>query len=414
MSETTEIRDVSEKMQTAFEEMKKTLETQNDEVGKKLAESIFEEKMEKIHADLDKQEAAWNEKFADLEAKNNAPELATTSVEEESDADIQKSAFDSYLRKGIQGMDDGLKEKALIASNDTTGGYLAPAEFVQDMLSTVTEFSPIREVANVRSTSARTSKFPTRPGSFSAQWIGETGTRSPTTGLTFGMIEVPNHELYALVDVSNQDLEDTVFDLDSLLREQFAEQFGVAEGTAFVSGDGIAKPTGLTVGTGLGTFGSVTLDGGENITGDSIIETVYTLKSEYEPNASWLLNRTTVRIIRQLTVGGASDAQYLWQPAFGDGIRTGSPTTIMNHPYREATDFTAANTGALPAEGSVLAMFGDFRRGYGISDRIPLTVVRDDLTQAAEGNVRFLARRRVGGQVMVAESMVKLIKGASS
>ena len=411
MSETTEIRDVSEKMQTAFEEMKKTLETQNDEVGTKLAESVFEEKMEKINADLDKQEAAWNEKFADLEAKNNAPELATTSVEEESEADIQKSAFDSYLRKGTQGMDKDLREKALTASNDTTGGYLAPAEFVQDMLETVTEFSPVREVANVRSTSARTSKFPTRPGSFSATWIGETGTRSETTGLTFGMIEVPNHELYALVDVSNQDLEDSVFDLDSLLRQQFAEQFGVAEGTAFVSGDGVSKPTGLTVGTGLGSFGSVTLGTTENITGDSIIATVYALKAEYETNASWLLNRTSVRIIRQLQ---DANSQYLWQPAFGDGLRTGSPTTIMNHPYREATDFTAADSTTSPAAGTILAMFGDFRRGYGISDRTALTVVRDDLTQAAEGNVRFLARRRVGGQVMIAESMVKLIKGAAS
>ena len=405
MSEVTQMNEISEKMQKAFEEMKSTLETQKDETGSKLAESVFDEKMVKMHEDIEKREADWNEKFADLEAKYNAPEVASGVESEETEADIQKSAFDTYLRKGMDGVDPALREKALTASNDTTGGYLAPAEFVQEMLETVTEFSPMREVSNVRSTSARTSKFPTRDGSFSAQWIGETGTRSETTGLTFGMIEIPNHELYALVDVSNQDLEDSVFDLDSLLRTQFAEQFGVAEGTAFISGDGVAKPTGITVGSGLGTFGSVPSSGTDTTTktvsGDDIINIVYTLKAEYQQNASWMLNRTTVRQIRQLK---DADSQYLWQPAFGDGLRTGSPTTIMNHPYREATDLQAGGDNPV---GGIIALFGDFSRAYGISDRLSLAVVRDDLTQAASGNVRFLARRRVGGQVLVAEAMVK-------
>ena len=407
MSELKQMNEISEKMQSAFEEMKSTLEAQETETGTKLAQSVFDEKMVKMHEDIEAKEEQWNEKFADLEAKYNAPETATSGVEEEAtEAEIQKSAFDAYLRKGMEGVDPALREKALTASNDTTGGYLAPPEFVQEMLETVTEFSPMREVSNVRSTSARTSKFPTRDGSFAAQWIGETGTRSETTGLTFGMIEIPNHELYALVDVSNQDLEDSVFDLDSLLRTQFAEQFGVAEGTAFISGDGVAKPTGITVGSGLGTFGSVASSGTDSpdtqqLSGDDIINIVYTLKAEYEPNASWMLNRTTVRQIRSLQ---DSNSQYLWQPAFGDGLRTGSPTSIMNHPYREATDLQAA--GANPI-GGVVALFGDFRRAYGISDRLSLAVVRDDLTQAASGNVRFLARRRVGGQVLVAEAMVK-------
>ena len=222
------------------------------------------------------------------------------------------------------------------------------------------------------------------------------------------MIEVPNHELYALVDVSNQDLEDTVFDLDSLLREQFAEQFGVAEGTAFISGDGVSKPTGITVGSGLGTFGSVstsTAGSPNTIAGDDIIGCVYALKEAYVAGASWLMNRTTVRTIRQLVDG---QSQYLWQPAFGDGIRTGSPSTIMGHPYREATDLPAAPGST----DDIIALFGDFRRAYGISDRLSLSVVRDDLTQAASGNVRFLARRRVGGQVLIAEACCKLVVAA--
>ena len=37
-----------------------------------------------------------------------------------------------------------------------------------------------------------------------------------------------------------------------------------------------------------------------------------------------------------------------------------------------------------------------------------MSVLRDPFTQATQGNVRFLARRRVGGQVLLAEAIRKL------
>ena len=51
--------------------------------------------------------------------------------------------------------------------------------------------------------------------------------------------------------------------------------------------------------------------------------------------------------------------------------------------------------------------FGDFNRAYMIVDRINMAVLRDPFTQATSGNVRYIARRRVGGQVVQAEAIVK-------
>jgi len=51
--------------------------------------------------------------------------------------------------------------------------------------------------------------------------------------------------------------------------------------------------------------------------------------------------------------------------------------------------------------------FGDFRRAYMIVDRINLAVLRDPFTQATTGNVRYVARKRTGGQVILAEAIVK-------
>ena len=61
------------------------------------------------------------------------------------------------------------------------------------------------------------------------------------------------------------------------------------------------------------------------------------------------------------------------------------------------------NVGA----GNFPVAFGDFRRGYMIVDRVSLAVLRDPFTQATTGNIRYVARRRVGGQVILPEAIVK-------
>ena len=57
--------------------------------------------------------------------------------------------------------------------------------------------------------------------------------------------------------------------------------------------------------------------------------------------------------------------------------------------------------------GAFPVVFGDFRRAYLIVDRIALAILRDPFTQAATGTIRYIARRRVGGQVVLAEAIRK-------
>ena len=68
----------------------------------------------------------------------------------------------------------------------------------------------------------------------------------------------------------------------------------------------------------------------------------------------------------------------------------------------EATDMPNVAGGTKPV------LFGDFRRGYMIVDRVNLSIMRDPFTQAASGNVRYLARRRVGGQVILPEALTTI------
>ena len=107
------------------------------------------------------------------------------------------------------------------------------------------------------------------------------------------------------------------------------------------------------------------------------------------------MNRGTLGKVRQLNTG--TGGSYVFQAGFS--LQTGVPNTILGQPYIEASDMPDVGAGAKPIA------FGDFSRGYVIVDRINLSILRDPFTQASTGTIRYLARKRVGGQVVLAEAI---------
>ncbi len=385
-----------------FAEFKKVNDERLENIEKGESTAYNDEKLAQIESKLDQYEA-MNQKLTTAEANAEHIKEQVSKIEtmvtrpdsgfESKQVDDYLNAFDSYCRKGLDGLQPDEK-KALTVSNDSTGGYLAPPEYVRELLKTITEISPIRSIARVRSTGARSIQIPKRDGQFSAQWVSESGTRSETTGYTVGLEELPAHEMYALVDISEQDLEDTVFDLEAEMQSEFAEQFAKAEGNAFVVGDAVGKPHGFMDHSGVGHVNS---GNASAVTADGLISLVHNIKSDYTRNGTFVFNRATLASIRKLkdTAG-----QYVFQT--GMMLGGNMVNTILGHPYVEATDMPSEGSNTFPVA------FGDFRRAYMIVDRVNLAVLRDPFTQATTGNVRYIARKRVGGQVVQKEAINKL------
>jgi len=385
-----------------FAEFKKVNDERLENIEKGESTAYNDEKLAQIESKLDQYEA-MNQKLTTAEANAEHIKEQVSKIEtmvtrpdsgfESKQVDDYLNAFDSYCRKGLEGLQPDEK-KALTVSNDSTGGYLAPPEYVRELLKTITEISPIRSIARVRSTGARSIQIPKRDGQFAAQWVSESGTRSETTGYTVGLEELPAHEMYALVDISEQDLEDTVFDLEAEMQSEFAEQFAKAEGNAFVVGDAVGKPHGFMDHSGVGHVNS---GNASAVTADGLISLVHNIKSDYTRNGTFVFNRATLASIRKLkdTAG-----QYVFQT--GMMLGGNMVNTILGHPYVEATDMPSEGSNTFPVA------FGDFRRAYMIVDRVNLAVLRDPFTQATTGNVRYIARKRVGGQVIQKEAINKL------
>ena len=403
-----EVKTAVEAMAGAFEEFKKVNDDRLAQIESKgSADPLLEEKLAKIEGDLDRFESV-NQKLTQQQKHSEGFEAKLNEIEtmlkrpanamEAKDVDLSLKAWDSFMRKGESHMDE-MELKALTVGTAATAGNLAPAEYVEELIKVITEISPVRSVARVRQTSNKEIEVPSKTASFAAAWTAETGSRTETTGYTTSLNTIPTHELYALVDISGMLLEDSVFDLEAEMNTEFAEQFAKAEGNAFLVGNGTNKPTGILDGT---TVASTTAAAAAAIATDDIMDLVHGLKSEYARNASFMMNRSTLGAIRKLkdTAG-----QYIFQTGFSG--QSGLPNTILGHPYVEAVDMADIAASAKPV------VFGDYRRGYMIVDRVALSVLRDPYSQASTGNVRYIARRRVGGEVVLSEAMRALKMAAS-
>ena len=302
----------------------------------------------------------------------------------------KKAAFESWLRRGEP---IPAEKKVMIIGDDTLGGYLAVPEYVAEIIKTVNEFSPIRSLSRIRSTSAKSVQFPTRSATFAASWVSEIGTRSEATGQVYGLEEIPTHELAALVKVSNQDLEDSAFNLEAELSADAGEKIGVAEGTAFVTGNKVGRPEGVVMNSSV-VSATKTTASASAITGDEMKEVLYGLKETYARNSTWAWRRATTLYLSTIKELSSGSNQYLWRP----GLMDADPATFLGRPYVECPDMAAI---AASAKSVIL---GDFRRGYLIVDRLAVNVLRDPYTSKTTGTVEFLFRKRVGGQVVLSEA----------
>jgi HK97 family phage major capsid protein len=332
-------------------------------------------------------------RLAAVETRLNRPAVHT---EQRNEPSLEQRAFNSFVRFGVERMPaDEVRE--LKVANDTAGGYLVPQQFLTELDRNLVLFSPIRSVARIANASVGEVLLPKRTGTLNASWIEEGGP-SPATQPTYGQQKFTIFELACHVDVSNRLLEDAAFNLESELAFDLAEEFGRAESAAFINGDGTGKPKGILSETGIETLST----SGGAITADHLIDTYHALPSAYARNGSWAMNRRTIGAVRKLK---SAAGDYLWQ----DSLSAGNPPTILGRPVLEFPDLPDFDA----AEPDVAIIFGDFKSGFRLFDRVNLSVLRDPYSVQVNGLVRFHARRRVGGSVTRPEAF-KFLSGTST
>lgn len=371
----------------------------NDIVTKALADltATMETRLTDIEAKADT--TKLGERLDKLEAKSNRAK-GDGGDDPDEQAAIEKKAFGVYLRHGAGTPE--VERKALTVASDEQGGYLAPGEMSTEFIRNLVETSPIRTVASVRGITSPSVKYPKRTGVTNAQWEGEAEDSQEST-TTFGQVEVPAHKLMTYVDISNELLSDSGGTAEAEVRMALAEDFGKKEGTAFVNGTGAGQPEGLLTNGEISEFvggaPDLNLAANADVFAQRLIKMMYDLPAMYRNQGTWMMNGTTLGVIRSLKDG---DGRLLWQPSF----QAGQPQTILGRPVVEAVDMPDIAADATPI------LYGDFS-AYRIVDRLAMSILVNPYLLATKGLTRIHATRRVGGRVIQAARFRKLKMAAS-
>jgi HK97 family phage major capsid protein len=389
-----------------FEEFKAANDQRLDEIARRSADVVTEDKVERINA-------ALTRRLDNLALKSARPSLGASSARDAKattpDAIEHKAAFDAYMRSGESIGLRALEVKAMSVGSNPDGGYVVPVEIEQTIGRRLTAISPIRAIAGQRTISGSVYKKPFMTAGPATGWVGETDARAQTTSPTLDALSFPAMELYAMPAATATLLDDSAVNIDEWIAQEVELTFAVQEGAAFVTGDGDNKPKGFldydTVANASWAWGKL----GHVATGtagafpssdpsDVLVDLVYALKAGYRQNGTFVMNRKTQATVRKFKDSGGA---YLWQPP----AQAGGRASLMTFPVVEAEDMP--DIGA----DSLSIAFGDFGRGYLVVDRAGVRVLRDPFT--AKPYVLFYTTKRVGGGVQDFDA-IKVLKFAEA
>ncbi len=388
------ILELREKRAKAWETAKNFLDSRRSENGLVSDEdNATYEKMEAEVINLGKEIDRLERQTAiDLElsktigtAIKEKPYIAGEELKTGRASNEYKNAFWQVMRNKA-----GFEVKnALQVGTDTEGGYLVPDEFEHTLIEALEEENIFRGLANTIQTYSGDRKIPIVATKGTASWVDEEGA-IPESDDSFSQVSIGAYKLATMIKVSEELLNDSVFNLESYIATEFGRRIGNKEEEAFFTGNGTGKPTGILDSTGGGQLGKTT-SGATSISFDEIMDLFYSLKSPYRKNATFLMNDSTVKAIRKLKDG---NGQYIWQPS----MTAGTPDTILNRPV-----LTSAYMPEIAA-GSKTVVFGDFKY-YWIADRQGRSFKRLNELFAVTGQVGFVATQRVDGKLILPEAV---------
>src|SRR5437879_4254970 len=113
-----------------------------------------------FHSDVDRRLDGFEKRLNRSELPNAG---VNTSPNNPREAKLRRDAFTSFIRRGRESLTPEFMA-SLIVSDDSKGGYLAPFEFVKEIIKNLVLYSPIRALASVGQTSAGAVRIPKRTG----------------------------------------------------------------------------------------------------------------------------------------------------------------------------------------------------------------------------------------------------------
>lgn len=219
------------------------------------------------------------------------------------------------------------------------GGYLVPpSTLIRNLEVNMLAFGGVRQVAEtIRTSSGEPLLWPTADdtGNTGSQ-ISEAASFGSVTSPSFAQVSWGAYKFSSLpIKVTAELLQDSAFDIPSLLGSMMGERLGRVTNTKFTTGSGSSTPTGIVVASSAG----VTAASASAITANELIDLQHTIDPAYRAGFGWMMKDSTVKVLRKLV---DSNGVYLWQA----GLTLNRPDSLLGAPITINQDMAAIGASA--------------------------------------------------------------------
>lgn len=368
------------KMAQDFQDAKTELETEKKNFGE--AKEETQKNYDEIKKSLEDMEKKINKSFA---SNNRVNEPGGLTDEQKQKQELESKSFYKFLRKGYEGL-IGEERKALV--EDDEGRIIVPEELDREIERQLPKITIFRQLVNIRQTSSDR----IRKRGLNELTVGwgdlETGPQVLSnfeSSLKASERYIYVENLNGLTKIGLDELEDTDVQLEKYLGSSFALAAASAEDTAVLIGKGHAEnePEGILTNTKIPRAETVAAGA---VTADDLITLFYKVPSQYRKNGVFVLPSYLEQTIRKFK---NANGDYIWQAA----LTQGTPNQLLGRPVYTQDDFEKLEAGA------EVALFGDFKQGYTLVDRMGSSIQRLNELFIQSDLIGFKYKKRVGGGV---------------
>lgn len=332
----------------------------------------------------------------ELEARAQRPGAPATARNPDDQAEREIRALATYLRTGSD-----VEMRAAASSIDPDGGWFILPTVDRTIRNLLADVSPLRQLAEVVTTSGNTFERYFSTGNRGAQWVGEKQIPRPQDTGNPALIRhlYGVMEMYAAPAGTRQLFTDASFDVANWFLTWAVNDFALTEGEAFLRGDGIdGKPRGLATYPIVATA-DLTRAWGEmqflpaghasaptdDNWAKALVKLVLTVHPRYRANGAFVMHNSTLIRIREIQ---DSNKRFMWSD---HGNLSESPESgyLLGYPVHIDNNMDEIGAGNHPVA------FGDFRQGYTVVDAEGIKTERDGVTQ--KGLILLDTYKRVGG-----------------
>jgi HK97 family phage major capsid protein len=309
------------------------------------------------------------------------------------------AAFENYLRTGQPNADiSGLRvTNEQGEGTSAAGGYTVPSGFRQKLVEVRKAFGGFAAHVDTFSTgNGQPLEYPSLDDTANEGDItAENAAVADGDDLVFGTVPLGAYKYTSAGAGTNlplrvpvELLQDSAFDIAGLVSRALGTRIARKQATHWVTGTGVGQPKGIVASS---LTDDRALDTDDTPDYEDLVEFQDLLDEEYDPNAQWLMRKSTWTALRLIV------------DLNGRPIVQDSTEGISGRPQRMLLSKPVIIDEAMPAISTTadtyIAAYGDFREAYVIRRVSNLVVVVNPYTRAANGQVEYTAWERADGTV---------------